>query len=142
MSRNVLWLVGCIGVAVMCAACPRDVRTRLPHEPSESTGMIHIILTRPASDLTVTVNGRLVTSRAHTRSVHVSGVPIGNADVVIAAGAGSQRIERHVRVDVDQGKVHTIPLASPDQSWLATAVAVMLSIGVWIVSQAVYASFF
>jgi len=142
MRRSPTLLVGCLGAALMCTGCPHNVHTKLPSKPSDPTGTITILLTRPASDLTVSVNGTLVASRAHTRRVRVSGVPIGETDVVIAAGAGGQKVERHVRVDVEEDKQHTIPLASPERSWLSTAAAAVISIGAWFASQALYVAVF
>lgn len=129
-------------LALMCAGCPHDVHARMPTERTEPTGSVTILLTRPASDLTVSVNGTLVANRVRTKKVVVAAVPIGTADVVIAAGAGAQKVERHVRVDVEEDKQHTIPLASPERSWLATVAAAVLSVGAWFASQALYLAVF
>ncbi len=141
-SRRTALLVGYLGAVLMCTGCPHNVHTKLPTKPSEPTGTITILLTRPASDLTISINGTLVANRAHTKKVRVSNVPIGDADVVIAAGAGGQKVERHVRVDVEEGKLHTIPLASPERSWLSTLAAAVFSVGAWFASQALYLAVF
>jgi len=129
-------------IVVLCAGCPHDVHAKLPTAADEPTGAVTILLTRPASDLTVSVNGTLVASRVNTKKVTVAAVPTGSADVVIAAGAGAQKVERHVRVEVEEGKQHTIPLASPERSWLSTVAAAVLSVGAWFASQALYLALF
>jgi hypothetical protein len=120
------------------AACAHDVHTRLPSEPGEPTGSITVIVTQPARDLTIAVNGVLVAERRHTKKVRVDGVPTGAADVVIAAGAGGTRVERHVRVQVEQGRETAIPIGSPSGSASGTALTGFLSIAAWVLSRAAY----
>jgi hypothetical protein len=89
-------------------------------DPSVLTGSLTILLTQPAKDLTITVNGVLVAQRAHTDRVHVANIPIGMADVVIAAGGGPTRIDRHFQVSIDSGAVATVPIAAPDRAMSST----------------------
>ena len=124
-------LTAAAALAVIAAlgGCAHDVRTRLPNAPSESTGSIAIILTQPARDLTVAVDGVLAVERAHTKKVRIEGVPIGYHTVTIAAGSGPGRIERQVDVSVEEGGEIAIPLGSPENAmnanvWLGALTAV------------------
>lgn len=95
--------------------CAHDVHTKMPTGPGEETGTITIVLTQAAHDLTVVVDGVLVVERAHTKKARIE-VSDGYHDVLIAAGSGNARIERHVEVSVDAGKDIAIPLGSPETS--------------------------
>ena len=122
------------------ASCARDLEVGYP-DPMKPTGTITVLLTRPARDLTVTVNGALVARRAHTRQVRVTGVPAGSTDVVIAAGGGANRIERHFEVWVEPNENLTLPLAAPEQSMTSTMHMGMLTIAAWLLSRAIYLAF-
>jgi len=54
-------------------------------------------------------------------------------DVVIAAGAGGARLERHVRVEVDGGRDTAIPVGSPTDSTSRTLVMTVLSVALWLI---------
>jgi len=128
-----------LGLAVVVAAgCARDVHVRLPSDADEPTGSVTVVVTQPARDLTVAVNGVLVAERRHTKKVVVTGVPSGLVDVVIAAGAGETRLERHVRVDVEEGRDTAIPVGAPTGSALRAVGLGALSVAVWVLSRAAY----
>ncbi len=128
-------------LAACVAGCAHDVRARLPAEPGEPTGSITIVLTQSARDLTVSVNGVLVAERAHTERVHIEGVPVGAADVVVAAGGGETRIERHMRVAVVERQDTAIPIAAPDKSMSQGLGMGLLSAVVWVLSRAAILAF-
>ncbi|RMH42962.1 MAG: hypothetical protein D6689_06450 [Deltaproteobacteria bacterium] len=127
------WVV--LGLAL--GGCARDVRVRLPPDEGEPTGSVTVVFTRAVRDLMVSVNGVLVADRAHTARVRVTGVPAGDADVVVAAGAGEQRVERHMRVAVAAGRDTAIPLAAPDPSVSRTFVLTALSAVAYVLVRAV-----
>lgn len=113
----------------------------MPKDPGDLTGSITILLTQPARDLTVSVNGVLVAERAHTTRVHIADVPVGYADVMIAAGAGATRIDAQVRVSIDTNIDTTIPVAAPDKPFGSAVSSGILSIGAWLLARAIYLAF-
>ena len=128
-------------VALGVAGCAHDRSARLPAPPGEPTGTIVILLTQPARDLTVAVNGTLVAQRAHTKKLTVRGVPTGPAEIVIAAGGGPARVERHVQVYVEHDREITIPLGSPEQSMSAAMQFGVLSVVAWVLGRAIAFAF-
>ncbi len=132
----------CFAVAAaVLSGCAHDVHTRLIAAPDEPTGSITIVLTQPARDLTVSVNGQLVAERAHTQKVTVKSVPVGMADVVIAAGGGAERVERHVRVEIAEGVDSAIPVGAPHKSMSAAMSMGALSVTAWLLSRAIVLAF-
>ena len=137
-SRSVVAaLVGLLAVA----GCARDVRVAMPMDPGDLTGSITILLTQPARDLTVTVNGVLVAERKRTEKVHIENVPVGYADVMIAAGSGGTRIDAAVRVSIDTGINTTIPVAAPDKPFGSAMSTGILSVAAWLLARALYLAF-
>jgi len=110
-------------LAVLAAACAHDVRARFPGDAGGPAGSITFVFTRPASDVTVAVNGQLVVDDVHTGKVHVDNVPTGYADIVVAAGAD----EKAMKLWIEPGKDTTVPLgssgASPVDGWRAAFVS-------------------
>jgi hypothetical protein len=129
-------------IAIHCASCAHDIRTRYPRDTGLPTGSITVLLTRPARDLTVAINGVVVAERTHTRKVTVTGVPAGSTEVIIAAGGGAARIERHVEIWVESGENVSIPLGAPEQSMTSTLHMGMLTVAAWLLSRAIYLAFF
>jgi len=100
-----------------------------------------VLLTRPARDLTIAINGIVVARRAHTREVRVTGVPAGSTDIIIAAGGGGSRIEKHFEVWVEPDENISIPLGAPEQSMSSSLQMGMLGIAAWLLSRAIYLAF-
>jgi hypothetical protein len=98
--------------AVALAGCAHNVRTRFPSDPADSTGTVILKFTSAASDVTVTVNGVLVVDGEDTERVQIDGIPIGRAELSIAAGPGEKQMEVWISPD----NPTTIPLGSPGQS--------------------------
>jgi len=117
------------------------VKVRYPGEPDLPTGSVTVLLTRAARDLTVAVNGHLVVRRAHTEEVRITGVPAGSTDIVVAAGGGGSRIEKHFEIWVEPNENVTIPLGAPEQSMSSTMSMGMLTIAAWLLSRAIYLAF-
>jgi len=96
-------------VAIVAGGCAHDVRARLPRAtPDESTGSIELVLTHPAPDVYVAVNGVLVVDGANTSRIRIDGIATGYADVAIAMGAG----EKQQQIWVEEGKVTVLPMGS------------------------------
>ena len=101
-------------VLILVAGCmAHDVRTHYPMAlPSDATGTLVLLLTRPAHDVTVAINGVLVIEEQHTQRVVIDRVPVGTADVVLAANG--QDKEFHAWIGTDHAT--TVPLGVPDAS--------------------------
>lgn len=119
-----------------CSASPVEVASPLPG-PIEAAGAIAIVFTAEARGVTVAIDGRLVVERARTDRVEITRVVPGIADVMIAAGSGPARVERHVRVDVEAGATTTIPVGAPDPGGLSGLSGAAFSLVAIIVSQVV-----
>jgi hypothetical protein len=134
-------IAACAG-AFLLMGCARDLHVRLPAPADEPTGSITVVLTQPATDLTVAINGTLVADRAHTEKVRVDGVIAGMADVVIAAGGGAERVERHLQVIVDAGGHVNIPIGAPEKSMGSAMKMGVFTVAAWVLSRAIYLAFF
>jgi hypothetical protein len=88
------------------------VRARFPAPPDAPTGIVELVFSAPASDVSVAVNGHLVVYDERTERIRIDSVPTGYADLAIAAGPG----EKQVRVWVEYDRVTTIPLGSPGEA--------------------------
>jgi hypothetical protein len=94
-----------------CAA--HDVLVHYPMAtPSDATGTLVILLTQPADDVTVAIDGVLVTEEQHTKRIVVDRVPVGTADVILAANGEDKQF--HAWVGTDHAT--TVPLGIPDSS--------------------------
>lgn len=96
-------------VLALLASCAHDVRARLPQAtPHDPVGSIELVLTHPAPDVYVAVNGVLVVDGANTSRIRIDGVASGYADVAIAMGDA----EKQQRIWVDEGGTTVLPLGS------------------------------
>jgi hypothetical protein len=99
-----LFLVGC-GVD--------DLHTKFPiATPGQPTGTLVLLLSQPASDIIVAIDGVLVTSEAHTQRLVIEGVPVGTVDITVAANGG----EKESKVWVGGDHATTLPIGIPDAS--------------------------
>lgn len=99
---------------VACGACGQSpVSVTAPTSSDGVTGTVVVVFTRPAKGVTIALDGRLVVDRQHTGRVEIRDVAAGIAELQIAAGSGPDRVERHLRVEVDGGQVTAIPVAAP-----------------------------
>jgi hypothetical protein len=124
----VKWLL-IVLVAVVAVACSHDVRARYPSQPDEPTGTLILTMARPANGVTVAVNGVLVTDDAHTKHVQIDGIPVGTAEVIMAANGS----DKAFRVWIGSERPTTVPLGVPDEgsSFLKTLAGSLLSIVVY-----------
>jgi len=101
-------------VVVLLAGCAaHDVRTHYPlTTPTDPTGTLVLQLTQPADDVTVSLNGVLVVDKAHTQHVVIEGVPIGTAEIILAANGG----DKEFKIWVGGDHATTVPLGIPDAS--------------------------
>ena len=105
------WLLFVALVGLVVTACAHDVAARFPSHPTDPTGTLVLQLTKPASGVTVAINGVLVVDDEHTGRVVVGGVPTGTNEVIMAANGGDKAF--HVWIDSDHPT--TVPLGVPDE---------------------------
>jgi hypothetical protein len=115
----VLFLVG----------CAHDVRARYPSRADEPTGTLVLTMARPASGVTVAINGVLVVDDEKTGHVVVEGVPVGTGEIVMAANGG----DKAFRVWIESERPTTVPLGVPDEgsSFLKSVAGSLITIIVY-----------
>ena len=99
-------LVACL------AGCSHDVQAHFPSRPEDPTGTLVLAMTKPASDVTVAVNGVLVVEDEHTERIVIDRVPIGTTEVVMAANGS----DKAFHIYIDSARPTTVPLGVPDES--------------------------
>jgi len=92
------------------AGCSHDVRARFPSSPQDPTGTLVLLLSQPASNVSVAINGMLVVEDAHTKKLTIEHVPTGNNEIVIAANGS----DKAMRVWIASENPTTIPLGVPE----------------------------
>jgi hypothetical protein len=102
------WLV----YFVFFVGCSHDVRATFPAAAGAPTGRLVLLLSQPASGVTVAINGQLVVEDAHTKRVTIEGVPVGTAEITLAANGS----DKQFRAWVDDAHPTTVPLGVNEQS--------------------------
>jgi hypothetical protein len=92
--------------------CAKDVHARFPAPPDAPTGTLVLLLSQPATGVSLAINGRLVVEDARTRKIVITSVPTGTSEVILAANGA----DKQMRVWVDDTQTTTIPLGVPDGS--------------------------
>lgn len=98
-------------LVVMLVGCAKDVRARYPSRADEPTGTLVLTMARPASGVTVAINGVLVVDDAHTKHVTIDGIPIGTGEIIMAANGS----DKAFRVWIGSEHPTTVPLGVPDE---------------------------
>ena len=116
-------------VAYVVGGCASNVRARYPSQHDEPTGTLILTMARPASGVSVAINGVLVVDDAHTKHVRVDGVPVGTGEIVMAANGS----DKAFRVWIGSDRPTTVPLGVPDESsgFVKSLVGSLLSIVVY-----------
>ncbi|CAN5469190.1 hypothetical protein BH11MYX1_BH11MYX1_52060 [soil metagenome] len=120
-SLILLFVVGCTA---------HDVALHFPIvTPGQPTGTLVLLMSQPASDVTVAIEGVLITSGAHTSRLVIEGVPVGTADVIVAANGG----DKEIKVWVGSDHATTVPIGIPDASmgFLKTLAGTLITILVY-----------
>lgn len=99
-------------IACLLAACTaEDLHTHYPiATPGQPTGTLVLLMSQPADDVIVTLDGVLVTSDAHTQRIVIDGVPCGTVDLIVAANGGDKEMKLWVGGD----HATTVPIGIPD----------------------------
>jgi hypothetical protein len=121
------WLL----ILVMVAGCGgEDMRVHYPLAlPTDPTGTLVLHMTQSASDVSVAVNGVLVVDNAHTQHIVIDGVPVGTAEIIMAANGA----DKEFKVWVGSDHATTVPLGVPDSStgFLKTLAGTLITILVY-----------
>ena len=104
MIRLLLVLLALVG-------CSHNVRARYPSRADEPTGTLVLTMAKPASGVTVAINGLLVVDDAKTSHVVVEGVPVGTGNVVMSANGSDKAFS----VWIESEHPTTVPLGVPDE---------------------------
>lgn len=99
-------------VSCLVAGCAHDVAARYPSRSDDPTGTLVLALAKPASGVTVAINGVLVVEDEHTERVVIEGVPIGTTEVVMAANGSDKAFHAYVSSE----RPTTVPLGVSDES--------------------------
>jgi hypothetical protein len=116
-------------VLLLVVGCSHDVKARYPSRADEPTGTLVLTMSRPASGVTVAINGVLVVDDEKTQHVVIEGVPAGTGEIVMAANGG----DKAFRVWIDSERPTTVPLGVPDEGsgFLKSLAGSLLSILVY-----------
>ena len=98
-------------MGLLVGGCSHDVRARYPSRPDEPTGTLVLTMARPASGVTVAINGLLVVDDEKTGHVVVEGVPVGTGNIVMAANGADKAFS----VWIESEHPTTVPLGVPDE---------------------------
>jgi len=114
---------------VMLVACSHDVRVKYPAPPGAPTGTLVLLLGQPASDVAVSINGRLVCEGEHTDRVTIDNIPVGTAEVIFAGNG----VDKPFHTWIDDEHPTTVPLGVPDPGggFFKTLAASILTIVVY-----------
>ena len=88
-----------------------------------------LLLSQPASDVTVAVGGVLVVDRQHTGRVEIANVPVGTAELTIVANGADKQLHPWI----DGERATTVPLGVPDASsgFFKSLLGSLISIVAW-----------
>ena len=98
-------------MVLLVVGCSHDIKARYPSRADEPTGTLVLTMARPASGVTVAINGVLVVDDEKTSHVVVEGVPVGTGEVVMAANGA----DKAFRVWIESEHPTTVPLGVPDE---------------------------
>ena len=125
LRLRLLFVIG-LGIAWL-GGCAHDVRARFPSAPAEPTGTLVLLLSQPASSVSVAIDGLLVVEDEHTKKITIERVPTGNHDIAIAANGS----DKTMRTWIASENPTTIPLGVPEagialwKSLLGTLVSIV-----------------
>jgi hypothetical protein len=99
-----------VWIWMLVMGCAHDVVAHYPSTPNDSTSTVVLLLTDAAQDVSVAVNGLLVVEGEHTKKVVIERVPVGTAEIVMAANGADKAFKVWVAGD----HATTVPLGVAD----------------------------
>jgi hypothetical protein len=100
-------------IVALAFGCAKDVSTRYPSQAGDATGTLVLTMASPASGVSVAVNGILVVEDAKTSRVAIAGIPVGTAEVIMAANGA----DKAFRVWIGTEHSTTVPLGVPEEGY-------------------------
>lgn len=119
-----------VWILLVVAGCAHDVTVKYPSAPDDATNTVVLSFTDAAQDVSVAVNGQLVVDGKHTRKVVIERVPVGTAEIVMAANGADRAFKLWVAGD----HTTTVPLGVGDAGpggFLKTVLLSVISILVY-----------
>jgi hypothetical protein len=102
-----------VPVLLIAGCAAHDLQVHYPIVvPNQPTGTLVVLMSQPASDVAVAIDGVLVTADAHTQRLVIDGVPVGTAEVILAANGGEKEFKAWIGGD----HATTVPIGIPDAS--------------------------
>ncbi len=98
-------------ILIAVVGCAHDVQATFPAPPGAPTGKLVLLLSHPASNVTVAINGQLVVEDRKTGRVTIEQIPAGTTEVTMSANGS----DKQFRVWVDDTHATTVPLGVPEQ---------------------------
>lgn len=98
-------------IVAVALGCAKDVGARYPSRSDDATGSLVLTMANAASGVSVAVNGILVVDDAHTERIVIEGIPVGTADVIMAANGA----DKAFRVWISSEHPTTVPLGVPEE---------------------------
>jgi hypothetical protein len=95
---------------VIAVGCSHDVHARFPAPPGAPTGKLVLLLSKPASNVTVAINGVLVVEDEKTRRVTIDQIPSGTVEITMSANGS----DKQFKVWLDDTHATTVPLGVPE----------------------------
>lgn len=116
-------------LVLLICGCAHDVHSRYPAAPDEPTGTVVLLLSQPADDVNVAIDGVLVVEDAHTGRIVISNAPTGNHDIVMTANGGEKGM--HVWITSDHATVIPIGVTDPSSGFLKTLFGTLVTIAAY-----------
>ncbi|HEX4453013.1 MAG TPA: hypothetical protein VH143_19195 [Kofleriaceae bacterium] len=119
-----------LAACFLLACTAHDVRVHYPlASPDDAGGTLVLLLTQPADDVTVAIDGVLVAANAHTQRLVIDRVPVGTAEVIVAANGEDKSFKAWIGTD----HATTVPLGVPDASmgFIKTLAGTLITIVVY-----------
>ena len=113
----------------LAVGCSHDVNVKYPSPPDQPTGTLVLAMARPASGVSVSINGLLVVDDEKTKHVVIEGVPVGTGEIVMTANGA----DKAFTVWIGSEHPTTVPLGVPEESYgfLKTVAGSLLTVVVY-----------
>ncbi len=97
---------------LLLLGCAHDVRATFPAAPGAPTGILVLLLSKPADNVNVAINGQLVVEDRRTGRITIAGIPVGTAEITMSANGS----DKQFRIWIDDTHATTVPLGVSEQS--------------------------
>jgi len=101
-----------LALVLALTACAADIHARFPNPQPTSTGALVLLISEPATGVSVAIDGVLVVQDAHTDHVVIEDIPVGPIEVILSANGSDKQFKAWIQSDHPT----TVPLGVPDAS--------------------------